>query len=111
MEQVIPGADPSELDDPIIRSNELKAGGSVAEAHELLLELMAAGLRCLDAHAHQGTRFTTDCRKKGFAIMKSVCVSVNLAWAKALKAHSTGGGTTTARIFGVCTATGFACGV
>jgi hypothetical protein len=54
MEQVIPGADPSELDDPIIRSNELKAAGSIAEARELLLELLAADLRCLDAHAHLG---------------------------------------------------------
>ncbi len=54
MEQVIPGADLSESDDPIIRSNELKAAGSIVEAGELLLELLAADLRCLDAHAHLG---------------------------------------------------------
>ncbi len=54
MEQVIPGADPEELDDPIIRSNDLKAVGNIAEAYDVLLELLAADLRCLDAHAHLG---------------------------------------------------------
>jgi len=56
MEQVIPGAGPSDpFDDPITRSNELKAAGDIDEARTLLMELLAADLRCLDAHAHLGT--------------------------------------------------------
>ncbi len=56
MEQVIPGANPSDpFNDPITRSNELKAAGDLDEARTLLMELLAADLRCLDAHAHLGT--------------------------------------------------------
>jgi len=55
MEQIIPGEDPDDpFDDPITRSNDLKMAGELAQARRLLMELLAADLRCLDAHAHLG---------------------------------------------------------
>lgn len=55
MEQVIPGRDPDEpFDDPITRSSEMKAAGDFGEARRLLMDLLTADLRCLDAHAHLG---------------------------------------------------------
>ncbi|MCB9737621.1 MAG: cytoplasmic protein, partial [Deltaproteobacteria bacterium] len=55
MEQVIPGADPDDFDsDPIIAAGERFEGGDRAGATALLMELLAADLRCLDAHAHLG---------------------------------------------------------
>lgn len=56
MEQVVPGrvlSDPD--DDPILRAVELGAAGRLGEARRLLMDLLAADLRCLDAHAHLGT--------------------------------------------------------
>jgi hypothetical protein len=55
MEQVLPGADPDDPDaDPILRASELQAEGDPLGADKLLMELLAADLRCLDAHAHLG---------------------------------------------------------
>jgi len=55
MEQVLPGADPNDPDaDPIIESNELKDAGDRAGARRILMTLLEADLRCLDAHAHLG---------------------------------------------------------
>jgi hypothetical protein len=55
MEQVLPGEDPSDpFADPITESNDLKDAGQRAEAHEILMGLCQADLRCLDAHAHLG---------------------------------------------------------
>ncbi len=55
MEQVLPGADPEDWDsDPIIEASELNAGGDRLGAEKLLVEMLAADLRCLDAHAHLG---------------------------------------------------------
>jgi hypothetical protein len=55
MEQVIPGADPEDFDsDPIVEASELNAAGDRAGARELLMNLLARDLRCLDAHAHLG---------------------------------------------------------
>src|SRR5204863_3422845 len=55
IEQVLPGADPNDPDiDPIIESNELKEMGDVAGAWRMLMGLLGADLRCLDAHAHLG---------------------------------------------------------
>ena len=55
MEQVLPGADPDDPDtDPIIESNERKEAGDLAGARRLLMALLEADLRCLDAHAHLG---------------------------------------------------------
>ena len=55
MEQVLPGADPNDPDsDPIIESNELKDTGDLAGARRILMALLEADLRCLDAHAHLG---------------------------------------------------------
>jgi hypothetical protein len=55
MEQVLPGADPDDPDvDPIIESNELKDAGDLAGARRILMALLEADLRCLDAHAHLG---------------------------------------------------------
>ena len=55
MEQVIPGEDPDDPDtDPILEAVELKEAGAYAEARRTLMSLLAADLRCLDAHAHLG---------------------------------------------------------
>jgi hypothetical protein len=55
MEQVLPGADPDDLDsDPITESNDLKDAGDTRTAYKLLMQLCEADLRCLDAHAHLG---------------------------------------------------------
>ena len=55
MEQVLPGADPDDWDsDPILEASERKAAGDSAVAQALLVEMLAADLRCLDAHAHLG---------------------------------------------------------
>jgi tetratricopeptide (TPR) repeat protein len=55
MEQVLPGQDRDDPDDdPILQASELNAGGDPAGARKLLMDLLAADLRCLDAHAHLG---------------------------------------------------------
>jgi tetratricopeptide (TPR) repeat protein len=55
MEQVLPGQDPDDPDDdPIVRASELNAGGDSRGARRILMDLLAADLRCLDAHAHLG---------------------------------------------------------
>jgi len=55
MEQVIPGENPDDPDtDPILDAVEQKAAGDSLGAHRMLMTLLAADLRCLDAHAHLG---------------------------------------------------------
>jgi tetratricopeptide (TPR) repeat protein len=55
MEQILPGADPDDLDsDPITESNDFKDAGDARAAHKILMELCEADVRCLDAHAHLG---------------------------------------------------------
>jgi hypothetical protein len=55
MEQVLPGSDPDDPDrDPITDAVDLHHGGASADARELLMDLLAVDLRCLDAHAHLG---------------------------------------------------------
>lgn len=55
MEQVLPGEDPDDPDtDPILEAVELKEAGDPLGAYRILMTLLAADLRCLDAHAHLG---------------------------------------------------------
>lgn len=55
MELVLPGWDFDDPDaDPIIEAVELKEAGDYKKAHRKLMDLLAADLRCLDAHAHLG---------------------------------------------------------
>lgn len=55
MEQVIPGEDPDDDDtDPILDASDLNAAGDHESARELLMDVLAQDLRCLDAHAHLG---------------------------------------------------------
>jgi hypothetical protein len=55
MEQVLPGTDDDDPDyAPIIEASELHRAGGQQAAHHLLLDLLAADLRCLDAYAHLG---------------------------------------------------------
>jgi hypothetical protein len=55
MEQMLPGADPDDWDsDPILEASERNAAGDLAGAVTLLTDMLAADLRCLDAHAHLG---------------------------------------------------------
>jgi hypothetical protein len=55
MEQVLPGENPDDPDtDPILDAVELKEAGDHAGARRMLMTLLTADLRCLDAHAHLG---------------------------------------------------------
>jgi len=55
MEQVLPGWDPrEEFDDPVGEAAERNEGGDPGGARRILMDLLAADLRCLDAHAHLG---------------------------------------------------------
>jgi len=55
VEQVLPGEDPDDPDtDPILEAVDLKAAGDSLGAQRKLMGLLAADLRCLDAHAHLG---------------------------------------------------------
>lgn len=55
MEQVLPGEDPDDWDsDPILQASDLYAAGERREAQKLLVQMLTADLRCLDAHAHLG---------------------------------------------------------
>ena len=55
MKQVVPGANPGDFDsDPILEAAELRSAGDRRGAYELLMNLLAKDLRCLDAHAHLG---------------------------------------------------------
>jgi tetratricopeptide (TPR) repeat protein len=54
MEQIIPGNDPEDLEDNITRSADLKESGALDEAEALLMTLLQADHRCLDAHVHLG---------------------------------------------------------
>lgn len=57
MEQVIPGADPTNWDtDPIVEAAELREAGDHGGARALLMQQLDADLRCLDAHAHLGNQ-------------------------------------------------------
>jgi hypothetical protein len=62
MEQIVPGSDPDEADsDPICEAVDLKDAGDWKGAHDVLMGLCQADLRCLDAHAHLGN-FISDRR-------------------------------------------------
>lgn len=55
MEQVLPGEDPDNPDtDPILEAVALQQAGDFRGAYRILMDLLAADLRCLDAHAHLG---------------------------------------------------------
>ncbi len=59
MESVLPGYDLKDalddpFSDPVVESIELRDSGDVNGAREILTELLAEDLRCLDAHAHLG---------------------------------------------------------
>jgi tetratricopeptide (TPR) repeat protein len=55
MEQVLPGEDPDNPDtDPILEAVDMKATGNLRKARRMLMDVLAADLRCLDAHAHLG---------------------------------------------------------
>jgi hypothetical protein len=55
MEQVLPGWDADGPDDdPICRSVDCKDSGNRWQAHNILMALCEADIRCLDAHAHLG---------------------------------------------------------
>jgi len=55
MEQMLPGEDPDDPDtDPILDAVERKEAGDSLGAHRVIMSLLTADLRCLDAHAHLG---------------------------------------------------------
>jgi hypothetical protein len=55
MEQVLPGADiDNPENDPILDAIDLKDAGDYRGSRRILMNLLAADLRCLDAHAHLG---------------------------------------------------------
>jgi len=55
MEQVLPDEAPDNPDtDPILEAVALQQAGDSRGAYRILMDLLAADLRCLDAHAHLG---------------------------------------------------------
>jgi hypothetical protein len=55
MEQVLPGKDPDNLDtDPILEAVDMREAGNLKKARRMLMDVLTADLRCLDAHAHLG---------------------------------------------------------
>ncbi len=55
MEQALPGENPDDPDtDPILEAVERREAGDYLGAQRKLMSLLAADLRCLDAHAHLG---------------------------------------------------------
>jgi hypothetical protein len=55
MEQALPGEDPDNPDtDPVLEAIDLKEAGARKKAVRLLMDVLKADLRCLDAHAHLG---------------------------------------------------------
>lgn len=61
MEMVLPGVNLDDwgYDDPIVEASEKYQSGAFVAARKILMDLLAADLRCLDAHAHLGN-FTFD---------------------------------------------------
>ena len=56
LEHVLPGEDPDDFDnDPILEAIDRHAAGDGWGAQKVLVEVLAADLRCLDAHAHLGS--------------------------------------------------------
>jgi hypothetical protein len=55
MEQVLPGEDPHNPDtDPILEAVDLNEAGDRRGTRRMLVNVLTADLRCLDAHAHLG---------------------------------------------------------
>jgi hypothetical protein len=55
MEQVLPGEDPDNPDtNPILEAVDVKEAGNLRKARRMLMDILTADLRCLDAHAHLG---------------------------------------------------------
>lgn len=55
LEQVVPGRDWGQMDDPILAAVELAGAGERERARGLLHGLLAQDPRCIDAHAHLGS--------------------------------------------------------
>lgn len=55
MEQIIPGADPEDIEDPISLAVEYAQQGNIDKTWEILQECLTKDLRCIDAFAHLGT--------------------------------------------------------
>lgn len=54
MEQVIPGVEIDDIDDPIVQSADLHGAGYDREARQLLEGLLEEDPRCIDAYVHLG---------------------------------------------------------
>lgn len=55
MEQVLLFKDPDDVDsDPILQAVDARESGDIGAAHQILREILAEDLRCIDAHAHLG---------------------------------------------------------
>jgi hypothetical protein len=55
LEQVVPGADPEDFEShPIVQAAELRNAGDLDGSYDLLMNVLAKDLRCIDAHAHLG---------------------------------------------------------
>lgn len=55
MQQILPGVDPDDFDtDSIVEASEWNEAGARDRARDILVDLLSADLRCLDAHAHLG---------------------------------------------------------
>lgn len=96
MEQVLPGEDPEDPDtDPIIESNDLKDASDFAGARRILMAVLAADLRCLDAHAHLGICCSMAIRGTPSGTMRSECGSGSSRSARRSRASFRGASWTT----------------
>lgn len=74
MEQILPFHDPEEMYDPIIEASDFYECGDYEKAYKIMEKLLAADLRCLDAHAHLGnwefdrSKYWLDKAKKHYAV-------------------------------------------
>jgi hypothetical protein len=91
MEQVLPGVYPDDPDsDPITQSNELKNAGDARAAYKMLMELCAADIRCLDAHAHLGNLVFDRPAEAIRHYEAGVRIGSNCHWARASRGFSRG---------------------
>lgn len=64
MEQVIPGFDPDDEEDPITIAAEHGRAGDLDTAFEMLHDCLEGDLRCIDAYAHLGLYYMGDARSE-----------------------------------------------
>lgn len=79
MQQVIPGADPEDLDDPITEAVDLAHAGGFDRAFKILRRCLEADQRCIDAYAHLGCYYFDDGRSEWWTRKALKCYRAGVA--------------------------------